>query len=224
MLFGVKRPYFHGRAIVPCLNNVRSSGTSKFQRSEALTGGHVNRSMRFTMQLLLLSIAICSLARNLLPPWFVVGRRRVPLCTVLLLLGTRNTKAFHSQVCLSHLRYQEVQLLPTDSAVGQSTRHALSQKLLPLPHSSLTTSAEEQLIECLRNRLILQDQHPQHVMTVPAYFPHKPQPTVKGATVRSKGFIALATATSGVAASVLPGGRTAHSRFKLPIDIRDNHG
>jgi len=37
------------------------------------------------------------------------------------------------------------------------------------------------------------------------------------AAVRSKGFIALATATCGVAASVLLGGRTAHSRFKLPI-------
>ncbi|XP_059291269.1 uncharacterized protein LOC132044772 isoform X2 [Lycium ferocissimum] len=43
------------------------------------------------------------------------------------------------------------------------------------------------------------------------------------ATVRSKGFIALATATSGVAASVLPGGRTAHSRFKLPIDTNKSH-
>ncbi|XP_015168210.1 uncharacterized protein [Solanum tuberosum] len=39
------------------------------------------------------------------------------------------------------------------------------------------------------------------------------------ATVRSKGFIALATTTSGVAASILPGGRTAHSRFKIPINI-----
>ncbi|XP_060182107.1 ATP-dependent DNA helicase PIF1-like [Lycium barbarum] len=39
------------------------------------------------------------------------------------------------------------------------------------------------------------------------------------ATVRSKGFVALATATSGVAASILPGGRTAHSRFKFPIEI-----
>ncbi|XP_049406441.1 uncharacterized protein LOC125870140 [Solanum stenotomum] len=39
------------------------------------------------------------------------------------------------------------------------------------------------------------------------------------ATVRSKGFIALATATSGVAASILPGGRTTHSRFKIPINI-----
>ncbi|XP_060183356.1 uncharacterized protein LOC132613355 [Lycium barbarum] len=43
------------------------------------------------------------------------------------------------------------------------------------------------------------------------------------ATVRSKGFIALATTTSGVAASVLPGGRTAHSRFKLPIDVGKNY-
>ncbi|XP_075092425.1 uncharacterized protein LOC142172657 [Nicotiana tabacum] len=39
------------------------------------------------------------------------------------------------------------------------------------------------------------------------------------ATVRSKGFVALTTTTSGVAASILPGGRTVHSRFKFPINI-----
>ncbi|XP_028126342.1 uncharacterized protein LOC114323072 [Camellia sinensis] len=39
------------------------------------------------------------------------------------------------------------------------------------------------------------------------------------AAIRSKNYIALATATSGVAASILPGGRTAHSRFKIPIDV-----
>ncbi|XP_031103123.1 uncharacterized protein LOC116006774 [Ipomoea triloba] len=43
------------------------------------------------------------------------------------------------------------------------------------------------------------------------------------ATVRSRGFLALATATSGIAASILPGGRTAHSRFKLPLDGDDKH-
>nr|XP_016491629.1 PREDICTED: uncharacterized protein LOC107811256 [Nicotiana tabacum] len=42
------------------------------------------------------------------------------------------------------------------------------------------------------------------------------------ATVRSKGFIVLATTSSGVAASILPEGRTAHSRFKIPIDIDQN--
>ncbi|XP_070010147.1 uncharacterized protein [Nicotiana sylvestris] len=42
------------------------------------------------------------------------------------------------------------------------------------------------------------------------------------ATVRSMGYIALATTTSGVAASILLGGRTAHSRFKIPINIYEN--
>ena len=41
------------------------------------------------------------------------------------------------------------------------------------------------------------------------------------ATVREQGKIALATATSGVAASIMPGGRTAHSRFKIPLRIDD---
>ncbi|XP_022899120.1 uncharacterized protein LOC111412425 isoform X2 [Olea europaea var. sylvestris] len=40
-------------------------------------------------------------------------------------------------------------------------------------------------------------------------------------SVRSQNFIALATASSGVAASLLPGGRTAHSRFKIPLETID---
>ncbi|TVU30935.1 hypothetical protein EJB05_22589, partial [Eragrostis curvula] len=40
------------------------------------------------------------------------------------------------------------------------------------------------------------------------------------ATVRSMGLIAVATiATSEIAASIMPGGHTAHSRFKIPIKI-----
>ncbi|XP_042980181.1 uncharacterized protein LOC122310351 [Carya illinoinensis] len=42
------------------------------------------------------------------------------------------------------------------------------------------------------------------------------------AAVRSKKLVALATASSDVAASILPGGRTAHSRFKIPLDT-DEH-
>ncbi|CAA0821448.1 Unknown protein [Striga hermonthica] len=33
--------------------------------------------------------------------------------------------------------------------------------------------------------------------------------------------IALATATSGVSAAIMPGGRTVHSRFKIPIDVSE---
>nr|XP_051190271.1 uncharacterized protein LOC127303598 [Lolium perenne] len=39
------------------------------------------------------------------------------------------------------------------------------------------------------------------------------------AKVRGEKNIAVATSTSGVAASIMPGGRTAHSRFKIPLNI-----
>jgi ATP-dependent DNA helicase PIF1 len=38
-------------------------------------------------------------------------------------------------------------------------------------------------------------------------------------SIRSQDKIAIAIATSGVATSIMPGGRTAHSRFKIPINI-----
>jgi hypothetical protein len=41
-------------------------------------------------------------------------------------------------------------------------------------------------------------------------------------TIRSKHFVTLATASSRVAASILPGGRTTHSRFKIPLDVEKN--
>lgn len=41
------------------------------------------------------------------------------------------------------------------------------------------------------------------------------------AKIRSEGHVALATATSSIAASLLPGGRTAHSRFKIPLDAAE---
>lgn len=39
------------------------------------------------------------------------------------------------------------------------------------------------------------------------------------AYVRSRQGIALAVASSGIASILLEGGRTSHSRFKIPIDI-----
>jgi primosomal protein N' len=40
-------------------------------------------------------------------------------------------------------------------------------------------------------------------------------------TLHNQGKIAVETTTSGVAASIMPGGRTAHSRFKIPLTIDD---
>jgi RecG-like helicase len=39
------------------------------------------------------------------------------------------------------------------------------------------------------------------------------------ASVRNEGHVALAVASSGIAALLLQGGRTSHSTFKIPIDI-----
>ena len=43
-----------------------------------------------------------------------------------------------------------------------------------------------------------------------------------GHAVRSQEMIVLCVASSGIAALLLPGGRTAHSCFKIPIDIHDH--
>lgn len=39
------------------------------------------------------------------------------------------------------------------------------------------------------------------------------------AQIRSSGKVALAVASSGIAANLLSGGRTAHSTFKLPLNV-----
>ncbi|KAF8875710.1 PIF1-like helicase-domain-containing protein [Infundibulicybe gibba] len=41
------------------------------------------------------------------------------------------------------------------------------------------------------------------------------------AAVRSQGHVALCVASSGIAALLLEGGRTAHSRFKIPIPVNE---
>lgn len=42
------------------------------------------------------------------------------------------------------------------------------------------------------------------------------------AFVRERGDIALAVASTGISAIILDGGRTAYSRFKIPIDVLSN--
>lgn len=40
-------------------------------------------------------------------------------------------------------------------------------------------------------------------------------------TIRAKGDIVLTIASSGIAATLLPGGRTAHSRFTIPLQVNE---
>ena len=41
-------------------------------------------------------------------------------------------------------------------------------------------------------------------------------------TLRNRGKIVLTTVSSGIAATLLLGGRTAHFRFNLPFDVQPN--
>jgi len=41
------------------------------------------------------------------------------------------------------------------------------------------------------------------------------------AAIRAKGMIALNVASSGIASLLLPGGKTAHSTFCIPLEIND---
>jgi pyruvate/2-oxoacid:ferredoxin oxidoreductase beta subunit len=43
------------------------------------------------------------------------------------------------------------------------------------------------------------------------------------AKVRSLVLISIATTTSSIVASIMPSGRTTHSRFKIPIKMNDTH-
>jgi len=68
------------------------------------------------------------------------------------------------------------------------------------------------------------DSDPVHQNVNNAFFLHGPAGTGKTflynclcSHLRSQGKIVLCVASSGIAAQLLPGGRTAHSRFKIPL-------
>ena len=46
--------------------------------------------------------------------------------------------------------------------------------------------------------------------------------TVLASTLRSRGEIVLTVASSGIAPTLLPGGRTTHSIFAIPIQVTEN--
>ncbi|XP_010256222.1 PREDICTED: uncharacterized protein LOC104596665 [Nelumbo nucifera] len=54
------------------------------------------------------------------------------------------------------------------------------------------------------------------------FFVHGSGGTALTSKLRSTSKIVLLVATSGIASLLLPGGRTAHSRFKIPIDLHES--
>ncbi|XP_074299982.1 uncharacterized protein LOC141631176 [Silene latifolia] len=109
-----------------------------------------------------------------------------------------------------------------DEPTMQSTRDIMDALSAPVPLVQLAAQKELNVNQRLAYKAIIQ-----HVkMQKPgAFFIDGPGGTSKTflygalyAKVRSMGKICQPTATSGIAASNLPTGRTTHSRFKLPLD------
>ena len=47
-------------------------------------------------------------------------------------------------------------------------------------------------------------------------------PNALASTLWSRGDIVITVASSGIAATLLPSGRTAHSRFAIPIEVTES--
>ncbi|XP_027098885.2 uncharacterized protein [Coffea arabica] len=115
-------------------------------------------------------------------------------------------------------------LLPNNysfSDVENQTRDVLAEKIIKVLEEdlnaiSLLNQNQRQAFEVISKRVYENKNG--------AFFVDGPGETGKSflyrallADIRSKGYIALAIATSGIAASILFGGRTAHSRQTLPV-------
>ncbi|XP_076893525.1 uncharacterized protein LOC143545531 [Bidens hawaiensis] len=132
-----------------------------------------------------------------------------------------------------------------------ATDSSLKKYGLPMPNSNLIRSLQNRLLMEEKNydreelaqqhNLYIQSLHPQqqevydHVTTsleannqVLAFvYGHGGTGktflwTTITSYLRSQGKVVLTVAASGIASLLLPSGRTAHSRFKIPIDLTDN--
>ncbi|KAG5564858.1 hypothetical protein RHGRI_000901 [Rhododendron griersonianum] len=137
-----------------------------------------------------------------------------------ILLQTLNAKLESMGKNLNH--FQLSQLITSDSTKKATPREVEDEMNIPISENDLKSPDllnDEQLIAY--NEILDAVFHKKPK----CFFIDGPGGTGKTflyrallAAVRSQHQIALATASSGVAASILPNGRTAHSRFKIPIN------
>ncbi|XP_074303832.1 uncharacterized protein LOC141638327 [Silene latifolia] len=120
---------------------------------------------------------------------------------------------------LAHLHFEE-------DAVVQGTRDITDALNAPVPLAQLASRKELNVGQRAAYKAIME-----HVKNgrPGAFFIDGPGGTGKTflygalyAKVRSMGKICLPTATSGIAASNFPTGRTVHSRFKIPLDTDES--
>ena len=109
----------------------------------------------------------------------------------------------------------EMPRIITDEIFDESEQERKTLQKLATFNSEQTTAYQKIL------NAILDSDEPQHLFFINApggYGKTFPMETLLP-SVRAVGKIALAVASSGIAADLLEGGRTAHSHFKIPIPI-----
>lgn len=123
--------------------------------------------------------------------------------------------------------------LPTPSSIpSHNYTNSLIQQELSYDKSSLQREAAEMFI-CLNDAQKMIYEAVMLAVTNPTndcfYFVHGYGGTGKtylwnalAAAIRSQGEIVLVVASSGISATLLPAGRTAHSRFAIPIHIHEH--
>ncbi|XP_071741410.1 uncharacterized protein [Rutidosis leptorrhynchoides] len=124
---------------------------------------------------------------------------------------------------LSEAQLRNYCLLEIQSILNKNGKSLGDFPDLPQPDPALLTQLDNRLIheELNYNLAELQAEHQTLYASLNPEQLNIYNETIL-AKLRSEKLIALAVASSGIASLLLPGGRTAHSRFVIPLDLMEN--
>ena len=107
-----------------------------------------------------------------------------------------------------------------DEMYDTSKQRAIVLKWMPLLNSDQSKICEDiyQAVHCSEKEVCQKI----HIINSPGGYGKTLLLKVLAAKIRSEGGIVICVASTGLAAQNLEGGRTAHSRFKIPIDILED--
>ncbi|KAF7820632.1 uncharacterized protein G2W53_026087 [Senna tora] len=116
-------------------------------------------------------------------------------------------------------RVQKIALAKIENLLKINGRSLSDFLLMPMPNEALMRNIGNLLIseELNYDRNALKSEHAHLLSSLTTYIWN----TLTSA-VRSKGEIVLAVASSGISSQLIPRGRTAHSRFAIPLNIDGN--
>jgi hypothetical protein len=157
----------------------------------------------------------------------------------------------YNDLCLSDSQLQDYALCDIERLLNKNARSLREFETMPYPNTLLLSQSSNRLLqeELDYDRVVLAEEHNKLLKGL-NYEQRKIYDAVIGSVtekkggvffvyghggtgktylwrtlicrLRSEGKIVIAVASSGIAALLLPGGRTAHSRFQIPINVTDS--